>query len=614
MGVIQSLNNNQDEPRVIWKFEYSNTQFDSFPPEVSAIIERYFLSGFTESFLIPNSNYNHIQINLSEMTHTNTHTSEQGRILRDLVHETKLNIKWSWENDQNEMEWYTSEASNQIETLYQREEMGFSQILVGSKAYWIDLKNNCQLSPVSMGKRRIERSVIPEPRFIWQWLNDKGHFIKYSNTISRSIEVNYFLKPDFPLAISLQGRNYFIDVQKLCEVDELNGQVRQIRRVAENFIKYKWLWQDKDERWHCFGSYLVEKLERNYLNPQAGPFMIGINNNQFEIDIATMTERSVFSGRLYKIKREALPNDFALWGWKTKSGDFRYFPESVSKVIEGYYLLNDPSLLNITLKGKPCQINIRNKAKVNCESKHEKQLTRRILSNNYPPNIELLTRTECSEVFKFLVKGSYLVDDWDYKQKEEVQQFAVSDVEWNILSEKFHKTLDPSAWTITYMSRVQHVSLINSFLLEKLVDQHLKRNFDEPRLLFYIGNKEEKLEKLDQAGENILEGMLSPRNDYGKGYYFTSSATVCAETAPGKEDGTKVMLCFWVLTGKVANIRRHDNVIELYNSKYNDWSEVNRAPAGADCNRVVIDGEEMFVVYNAERCYPLYVVEYNSPN
>jgi len=537
------------------------------------------------------------------------------RIMREVNQHPKLNIVWSWENDWNEVEPYHPEVSNQIESYYQKRDLNYSQIVIGNQEFWIDLKNQFQISVRSMKKRRIERYTIPDEKFIWQWQNQSGRFINYPETVSSVIENTFFLRPDNPVQVFIHGRSYFIDVRKMCEIDELEAKVRQIRRVPENYIKYKWSWKDEEEKWHVFSSYLTEKIEENYHNPEAAPILIIINYTQFEIDTKSMLERSVLSGKTYALKREPLSNDFAVWGWTDKTGTFKTFPISTSKLIEAHYLLNDPSPLQLNLREKKYQVLIRNKTKINLETRNYKRIERRYVSNNYPPNLDLLPKTECLKVFKFLTQIGCLPEDWNNSQSEEIEKFDASDAELIMLSEKFHKTMEPEDFILSNICRIQNVMLINSFLLERARLLNIHPSFEEPKLLFYVPNKNDDLTTFYNGIDSTLEGHYSPLDTFGKGYYFTENPKACHDYAWEKPDGKRVLICFWVLIGRVTHVSLdNNNLSTLYGDKYQKWNEVKKTSKVADCSKGLVNEEEMYIVYNAERCYPLYVVEYDQTN
>jgi len=240
--------------------------------------------------------------------------------------------------------------------------------------------------------------------------------------------------------------------------------------------------------------------------------------------------------------------------------------------------------------------------------KSTKKLERRFVTNSYPPDLDPLPKTELLKVFKFLTQTGNLPEDWNHYQKEEVQIYSASDIEWNYLSERFFRIIDIQNWIINSILRVQNVMSINYFLLEKA----RLHNFNDPKLLYYIPNKADDVESLYNKIDNSLEGHYSPLDTFGKGYYFTDSAKLCHEYAWEKDDGRRTIICFWVLVGRVSMVKQDDNVDLVYNNKYQSWKDVKKPPKGTDSCRGKINNDDVYVVYNAERCYPLYVIEYNQ--
>jgi len=551
------------------------------------------------------------QINLKEMVQVNIISKNKRKVRRDIQREPHSTIRWSWENDAHEMQFYSIDLSNRIEAHYEKEDTTPLRVSLFERQYLIDPINKFQQNVETKNKRKIERNTIPGEKYIWQWQNEDGDFINYSEADSNKIEAIYSYRKKEPYKLTANGVEHVVDPEKFIQINSQTKKVTEIRRVKENYIKYGWFWQDLEGRWSPFSLYFVEKLEKNYQSASRSPLLMTINKRQFEIDTKEMIERSLKSGKCYNVKREALSNDRAVWLWMSSKGYFKPFPTYISHTIETQFMLNDRTPIICEMRDKKYQIDVQKMEKMNLENNTSRKIERQIVPNIYPSELETLSKTQSKEVFRYLCTAGYIPFDWCWTQNDKISLFPASDIERNMLLGNFQF----EGFDITEISRFQNQHLINYFLLERANIGHYLHSADEPTLLFYLSNKTQRSEEIFEKYECALEKNFSNRTEYGKGYYFTKSFKLASEHAFERNGGEdKILICFWVLLGRIASINNKEEQKIFYDNKYEQLSEIKKEPSGYDSVSGMIENEEVFIIYKPERCYPLYIVEYRNNN
>jgi len=609
MGAIQSHYGTQTKNRVVWQWEHRPNDFRSYPPEVCAQIEKHYLSGSTSLLQIKGVNLLLYQIDLKDLVQTNIISKKKRKIKREILRNPNCTVRWSWENEFHEMVFYSVELSNKIEAQYQNNDQTPLRVHLHARQYNIDPFNKIQTNLDSKKTRRMERNIIPGDKYIWQWQHEDGNFLNYTDEDSEKIEQNYSIRKKDPYKLIANGRGILVDAEKFVQIDTQSNKISQIRRVKENFVKYGWSWEDENKRWNPFSLYFVEKLEKNYLSISRSPLLITINGRQFELDTREMMEKSLTSGKCYNIKREAFSNDRATWLWMSKNGQFKAFPSYLSHLIESQYMLKDLSPIVYEFRDKRYQLDIQKMEKMNLDTNSSKQIKRRVVPNNYPSELETLSKSERQEVFEYLSTGGHIPADWNPNQEDKINVYPVSDIEMNMLLGHY----DLQNYNVNAISRIQNQPLINHFLLERANIRNYLHGADEPTLLFYLSDKTLRTQEITESQDCALEEKFSPLRNYGQGFYFTKSHTLATQYALEKgEDQAKVLVCFWVLLGRIASINDEEDQKVFYDNKYSSLADIKKEPMDYDSVSGVIQGEEVYILYKPERCYPLYMIEYKD--
>jgi len=603
-------------PRVVWKWEAFPGSFVAYSAHSSALIEKHFLSGSREILVRKAENYYTYDIDVVNMVQINQVTQRKRRIRREVLRDSFSTIRWCWENNMTDMQPYTLDVSDRIEACYQKGDKSFIKVKIGAFHYKIIPSEKIQINLATNSIRRIERNTLQDHKYTWQMEQEDSTFTDFDEPDSIKIELHYLARKGKEIKIVMSEKEYIIDTEKMCMRDVLTQKERQIRRVQENYVQYKWLWRQKENgwiNWVAFSPELTEKFETNYLSSKQCILLLDIEGEQYDIDTISLIKKRKTDGKYWKMKREPVSNDRPVWVWKTKHGSLKTFPEFISKQLEMKYILNDETsmkLENIKIGEKLFHINLKTMEIVNEETGNKKQIERHIISNFYPSALETISESERLKVMKFLTESGYLPLEWEWSKNQATSVVVVSDRERNFLTSQFYSSMEENKYTIENIDRIQDIFQVNNFLLEKRNIQCFSHDVNESILLFYLSNGEPPTEFYGK--ECALENKISPKNEYGKGLYFSKSAKFCHSFAHKNDNQTRVLVLFMVMLGKIQNITDDHEVEELYQGKYKTRKEIRKPPKTMDSISGVIDGEEVFIIHNPERCYPLYLIHYHE--
>ena len=619
MGASNSSNHENHKPRVVWKWEAFPGIFVAYSNHKSLMIEKHFLSGSREVLEIKAEHwenpYNY-QIDFHEMTQTNIVTKKKRKLRRELLRDSFDAIRWSWESDPHEMQPYTLDVSARIEACFQKGDDSCVIVRIGDFQYIIFPKKKIQVNKKTNKTRRIERNTLQDHKYTWQFEQENGLFEDYDEPDSTKIELHYLQRQENNIKIMLAHREYIIDTERMCQIDVLTQKERQVRRIQENYVQYKWFWKKEENgwsKWVAFDSDLTQKLEINYLSKKKPLLLLEIEGTQFEVDTVSLIKTRKDNGKYWKIKREPASNDRAVWVWYTHQGTIKAFPTFISNLIETKFLSDEAApfdLEAVEMHGKKYEINIQSMEKINIETNSKRKIERHVIPNFYPSNLEYITQDERSKIFKFLTQSGHLPLEWDWNQNQAVSLFEVSDRERNLLLGEFHQTMEEDKYTVNSIRRVQNTLQINNFLLERMNIKYFSHGANDSDLLFYLPDKEDP-EKLYSEQDCALKNRFSGNKEYGQGYYFSKSAKLCDAYAFENVGSTKTLVLFLVLLGNIANIE-NDNIEAPYKGKYSHKEHIKKPPKDADSISTSIQDHHVNILYNPERCYPLYFINYKK--
>jgi len=619
MGAANSSSHENHKPRVVWKWEVFPGIFVAYSNHKSLLIEKHFLSGSRETLVLKAEHWenpNNYQIDFHEMTQTNIATQRKRKVRRELLRDSFDAIRWSWESDPHEMQPYTLDVSARIEACFQKGDDSCVTVRIGDLHYNIYPKKKLQVNKKTNKTRRIERNNLQDHKYTWQLEQDNGLFEDYDEPDSTKIELHYLARQDKNMKIMLAHREYIIDTERMCQIDVLTQKERQVRRIQENYIQYRWFWKKEENgwpKWVAFDSDLTQKLEINYLSKKKPLLSLEIEGQPFEIDTVSLIKTRKDDGKYWKIKREPVSNDRAVWTWHTHQGTIKPFPAFISNLIEAQFVSDEAApfeLETVELFNKKYHLNLKSMEKTNIETSSKRKIERHIVSNFYPSALDYITQGERGKIFKFLTQSGYLPLEWDWSQNQAVSVLDVSDRERNLLLGEFHQTMEEDKYTVTSIYRVQNMLQINNFLLERMNIKYFSHGANDSELLFYLSDKEDP-EKFYHEQDCALKNRFSGNTEYGQGYYFSKSAKLCDPFAYQKDDSTKTLVLFLVLQGNIANIQ-DDNFEAVYNGKYNNKLQIQKPPKDADSISVSIQDQNVNILYNPERCYPLYYLNYKK--
>ncbi|KAL4224215.1 putative E3 ubiquitin-protein ligase dtx2 [Mactra antiquata] len=169
------------------------------------------------------------------------------------------------------------------------------------------------------------------PVVVWEWQNEFGSWRPYSPQISAFLESNK--GSSTPLSLGMVDPMlylYSIDVKGLCQTRQGTGKQRPVRRTvlpsSSPLAKgITWQWEgDVLGSWCDFDIEIIEYLENCFTK---GQLVIDLLKSKFMlpylIDLKSMTQKRVETGRLRNIQRVFLSTSYPMDSSSTSSGTKR---------------------------------------------------------------------------------------------------------------------------------------------------------------------------------------------------------------------------------------------------------------------------------------------------
>jgi hypothetical protein len=194
--------------------------------------------------------------------------------------------------------------------------------------------------------------------------------------------------------------------------------------------------------------------------------------------------------------------------------------------------------------------------------------------------------------------------DWDHSNKELLVEVIANSFEYDDISDLFGLTAKNAR--ITKIWRIQNKQLWENYYMEKLrINQ--EKCFIEESILFY-GNKNISDDQIYKLGFDI--SFAIDNQDYGRGIYFNKRADKAILNITKKKGIMNIFLCN-VLTGStfISEVRTAYRKPPFYdepNFIYHD--SVTNVENFSNLKEV----DQIFVIYNNEKAYPSYLIEFKE--
>ena len=136
---------------------------------------------------------------------------------------------WQWSNDKGSFSYYSSDVSNKLTTAYQSSPKRLFQILICDTLYGIDFTKMVQINLATGFSRRIIFKSPAESDIQWSCKHGSS-FLPYTAEDSKAVEIMYQHMPWSSQILSIKGKAYKFDFDKMCQVNVNTGYKRPIER------------------------------------------------------------------------------------------------------------------------------------------------------------------------------------------------------------------------------------------------------------------------------------------------------------------------------------------------------------------------------------------------
>ena len=186
---------------------------------------------------------------------------------------------------------------------------------------------------------------------------------------------------------------------------------------------------------------------------------------------------------------------------------------------------------------------------------------------------------------------------WNFKDKNQLSEIQVqqNSEEYQFVLGEFNKTM--SNFNIVKITRIQNNHLIEQFINTVVKKQELKPDVENGRKLLFHGTKNldpQKIYKNFEVGFDLHAS--NPQGHYGKGVYFTTTASDSHNNCYNIGNGMYQLLLADVFIGRPFQSQPNNALV--------------KAPDGHDS--IVDNNNSLYVLYNDFRSYPLYVIDYQN--
>lgn len=180
--------------------------------------------------------------------------------------------------------------------------------------------------------------------------------------------------------------------------------------------------------------------------------------------------------------------------------------------------------------------------------------------------------------------------------------------EFKEIESMFYITLRNSGNKIVSIKRIQNIILWEKYQLEKSLIEK-EKNFVEEKLLFFA-HQNIQAEQIYKNGFDI--SFAQDNSPWGRGIYFYLRAdkTINQSQSLEKNQNSKVVFVANVLTG-VAHITPKQNT-QLRKPPFYDASKYIYYDSITNTENFTgsLDADQIFIVYNNEKAYPKYMIEF----
>ena len=471
----------------------------------------------------------------------------------------------------------------------------------------------------------------------WQWYNDQGSFVYYSNEVSRQLSSAHQTNPQGSCKITINGVHYTVDFATMMQINDGTGHGRPITQtVAANASDVQWLYKDGP----VYLPYIAEDskaIEDMYQTKMPGRLII--HGNVYTFDFHQMCQINISTSFKRSIKRQLGSNPPTKQEQVVEPVEEIKEPEKMKDivlVVRGPYENLPAAEVKITEKLKDCvKTNTIDTLPKNMTADMEKKICQIAGNNNVFWSFE--AKVKDGKPYKVLkLEGIYsklqaainavqelilnfhvasaaseeeltFPPEWQ-QQTVTTQLFPLSSgtPEWQHVASKFSTTM--SGNRINKIDRIQ-----NKWLWEKYVT-HKKRlerknNQTSNEMELFHGTRGNDPRKIYE-GEDGFDMRYCRQGMWGMANYFAVNASYSDAYAYQSVSG-KQMFLVKVLTGDSYNCIPDNSLRMPPEKNVGAHGEVQISQMKYDTVTGHTKGSQVFMTYDNDKAYPAYLITYN---
>ncbi|XP_008277102.1 uncharacterized protein LOC103355183 isoform X2 [Stegastes partitus] len=320
------------------------------PIENDHVIETHYCQPGAKGITI-NTNHGQVFIDFDQLQTTDAALRVQR--LSFLPQGQTEDIGWYFRDDQLWREYGTqgsamlssSISSRDVELTFSVNPQGTFNFTVGSTGYSLDFSTMTQTNLITGLSRNVRRrpkllasnteslhstpvlptasssSQLTDGGYKWEFMGNEGVWTEYQAHIcsfdSAAIETQYQLNPQGQLPFRISIHSYTLDFSTMCQVNNLFGTARAVRRTVNSGIQQKsssgtsprWQFQDISGIWTEYSKGLSQcnvssqDIELLYQQNPSGTMLFTTKKFSYELNFSAMTQRNLLTNTTRSVRR-----------------------------------------------------------------------------------------------------------------------------------------------------------------------------------------------------------------------------------------------------------------------------------------------------------------------
>eukprot|EP01127_Copromyxa_protea_P019900 TRINITY_DN6552_c0_g1_i1.p1 TRINITY_DN6552_c0_g1~~TRINITY_DN6552_c0_g1_i1.p1 ORF type:complete len:946 (+),score=151.03 TRINITY_DN6552_c0_g1_i1:32-2869(+) len=416
----------------------------------------------------------------------------------------------------------------------------------------------------------------------------------------------------------------------------MNAALNMAQTPSKNPADYQFYWYDNTSGWIPYAAEQNQQLAKGYID--GTPHLkIQSGATVFLIDLVKMMQANSQDKTLRKIDAKMVrtgnpappftpatatatpatadghpplpPREVGKWYWDA-AGKFMPFDEKCNTIIETAYQKKSP-VATLSINGQNYTITFATMIQMNDKTKVSRKVRRDLVKESVstPRTSKISTVQSPTPISNISPKDITMACPLVEGQQANLDLIKITKgtQEWKTVEDRFNQTMLGKG-TITELVRVSNKNLWKKFVLER--EQVMEKNANESsitytRLLFH-GTRNTSPSNIYNSESGFMMQFCS-KGMWGIGTYFAEKAVYSHDYCHPTADGKKQIFLAVVITGDTHDCPPDRNLKVPPERK---TKKTDMAVERYDSVTGITNGSRVYIVYENNKAYPLYLITY----